>query len=54
MPRWDDNNVLHSQFIDKTLHQVTDYENSNKYRQNPKMREVSAILNHKLFSENSI
>ena len=58
MPRWDNNDVCHRNGINRTLHQNTDYENNNKYSQNPKVQEKSAKrkgrghLNHKLFSEN--
>ena len=36
MPRWDDNDVWHPKVINKTLQQINDYENNNKYCQKPK------------------
>ena len=48
-------NVCHPNSTNKTLQQITDYENKNKYSQNPKIQEKSARrkgrghLNHKLF-----
>ena len=58
MPRWNDNNVCLPTVINKTLQQIADFDNNNKYSQNPKNQEKSASrkfgghLNHKLFSEN--
>ena len=60
MPRLDEKDVFHLKLINKTLQQITDYENKNKYSQNPKIQEKSAgrecrdHLNHNLFSENVI
>ena len=56
MPSWDKTDVCHPNGINKTLQQITDYENNNS--QNPKTQEKGARrkgrghLNHKLFSEN--
>ena len=58
MPRWDKNNVCHPNRMNKTLQQISDYENNNKYSQNSKIQEKSSRrkdrghLNRKLFSEN--
>ena len=60
MPRWDVNNVCHPKFINKTLQQITDHEDNNKYNEKPKIQEKSARrkcrghLNHKLSIENNI
>ena len=36
MPRSDGNIICHAEVISQALEQVTDYENNNRYRQNPK------------------
>ena len=52
MPRWDKNDVCHPNGINKSLQQITDYENNNKFSQRENARKGRGHLNHKLFSEN--
>ena len=37
MPPWDKHDAFQSLVINMSLQQVSDYENNNKYRKNPKI-----------------